>query len=57
MNWGAFRRGQVVRFYTGSGWKKGEVVQVNSNSCCVTWATGSTRKLTTVYDTRNIKPQ
>ena len=56
MNWGVFRKGQPVRFYTCDGWKKGVIGIVYPNSCSVLWTSGSTNKTTRVYDTRNVKP-
>ena len=56
MNWGQFRKGQEVKFYTAAGWKKGHVTAVYDNSCSVTWSAGSTNKTTRIYDDRHIKP-
>jgi hypothetical protein len=56
VNWGQFRKGQEVEFYTAAGWKKGHVTAVYDNSCSVTWSAGSTNKTTRIYDDRHIKP-
>lgn len=45
-----------MEFYTASGWKKGVIADVYENSCTVLWNQGSTRKVTRVYDERNVRP-
>lgn len=56
MSWSRLKRGKEVEFYTASGWKKGVVADVYENSCTVLWNQGSTRKVTRVYDERNVRP-
>lgn len=54
-NWGALRKGQAVRFYTGDGWKKGSVSSTYQNSVAVAWSRGANPATTRVYDLRNIR--
>lgn len=54
-NWGALRKGQVVHFYTGDGWKKGNVATVYANSVSVVWNRGAKDSTTRVYDLRNVR--
>ena len=55
MNFRRFAIGQQVQFYTGSGWKSGSIVSTSDASCLISWSTGATHKLTSVYDDRNVR--
>lgn len=57
MKWSDLAKGQAVKFYGAGGWKSGVVATVYENSCSVLWTTGSTQKITRIYDVRSIKIQ
>lgn len=57
MSWNSLVKGQAVKAYIQGGWKGGVIAAVYENSCSVLWATGSTNKITRVYDIRNIRTQ
>ena len=57
MSWGQLVKGQAVKAYIQGGWKSCVIAAVYDNSCSVLWGTGSTNKITRIYDDRNIRTQ
>ena len=57
MSWGSLVKGQAVKIYVNGGWKSGVIAAVSDNSCSVLWTVGSARKITRIYDVRNVKIQ
>ena len=57
MSWDQLVKGQAVKAYIQGGWKSCVIAAVYDNSCSVLWGTGSTNKITRIYDDRNIRTQ
>ena len=55
LSWNDLQKGQEIRFYASSGWKRGQVSHLYDNSCSIIWSQGANVKTIRIYDLRNLR--